>query len=52
MAAIRRRTAELAATHPELAQSLAAYTDRQEREFAALETGPVVSMLWVLEKAG
>ncbi len=52
MAAIRRRTAELATRHPELAYSLAAYTARQEREFDYLETGPAVSMLWVLEKAG
>ena len=52
MAAIRRRTAELASRHPDLAGALAAYTARQEREFAHLESGPAVSMLWVLEKAG
>jgi 2-polyprenyl-3-methyl-5-hydroxy-6-metoxy-1,4-benzoquinol methylase len=51
MAAIRRRTAELARLHPDLAVSLAAYRARQEQEFAALEAGPVVSMLWVLKKA-
>jgi SAM-dependent methyltransferase len=52
LAAIRRRTAELAIRHPSLAGSLAAYAARQEREFAWLDTGPVLSMLWVLEKAG
>ena len=51
MAAIRRRTAELAIRHPELAGALAAYAARQEEEFACLETGPAVSMLRVLEKA-
>ena len=52
MAAIRRRTAELATWHPSLALSLAAYAARQEREFAWLEAGPVLPMLWVLQKAG
>jgi SAM-dependent methyltransferase len=52
MAAIRRRTAELAIRHPSLARSLAAYAARQEREFAWLDTGPVLPMLWMLEKAG
>jgi len=52
MAAIRRRTAELAVRHPDLAAALADYTARQEQEFACLETGPAVSMLWVLAKAG
>ena len=52
MAAIRRRTAELAARHPTLASSLAAYMARQEQEVAYLEIGPVVSMLWILERAG
>jgi SAM-dependent methyltransferase len=51
MAAIRRRTSELAIRHRSLARSLAAYAARQEREFAWLETGPVLPMLWVLEKA-
>ena len=46
------RAAELAQRHPELRPALDAYVERQFKEVAQMDDGPVVSTMWVLRKRG
>jgi hypothetical protein len=49
-ASITRRAMELAQEHPDQADLLADFAERQEEEVALL-TGPVVGAMWLIRRA-